>query len=361
MRKHIALAFSLGAFLAAAVPATLQSATLEAPSGLCVQTLLDLNCAPIDPTPAEVTWHPGHYVMNQYRKILHEKHFKGAKVFYYWRDLEPSKGNYDFSRIERELAILQQHGKRLFIHVGIKSFGYNARRAACCPEYLRAMDGIQTGVREDIGVERAFARIAKPEVAERVAALVQALGKRFNEEPYIEGVILPETSSIGGTQAKPEYAEYYKALKYLVKAFREAFPNKVVLQSANWLIGTPNSDRDMKELFEYMEAQGVGASGPDLMPTRTTTSSRLYPEFYGRIPLAIDNQRAELVGVNPQAAFQFAIDDPKGLQVNYLFWEPWNDGIWSFDGKIVPLVNDRNGKIHTQCPKNLSCSTNQES
>jgi hypothetical protein len=360
MRKYISLTLSLGA-LSLAATAPLHSATLQAPSGLCVQTLLGLDCAPTPTAPAEVAWHPGHYVMNDYTKILNEKHFKGAKVFYYWRDLEKGKGEYDFSAIEKDLRALQAKGKRLFIHVGIKSFNGHARRHACAPEYVWDMGGVQTRTVDDRpGAElwRAFAKISDPRVAERVAALGHALGKRFNDEPYVEGVILPETSSIGGTQAKAEYPEYYKALKYLITEFREAFPNKVVLQSANWLIAAPDSDRDMLALMEHAQQTGVGFSGPDLMPNRTTTSSKFYPRFYQKMPLAIDNQRAELVGVSPEAAFRFAIDDPKGLKVNYLFWETWHDGMWSFDGKIVPLVNARNGTIHTQCPENLRCKTN---
>lgn len=364
MRKHISLTLSLGILgLAAAMPATLRSATLQPPSGLCVQTLLGLNCAT---TPAEtsgVKWHPGHYVLDNVAAAVQQRHITGSKNSYFWRDLEPKRGQYDFSAIEHDLAALQRHGKRLFAQISFKAFNHRAAGYLCAPQYVWDMGGVFAVRYDELpgdrgagkeGLNKCMAKIVDPRVAERFAALAHALGKRFNGEPYFEGVSLPETANTGGKDVAVN--DYVEALKYVQKEFKAAFPNTVVLQMANWLV--PGADHLMRALVQHAYDTKIGISGPDLMPHRPTSSSVLHPVYYGKMPLGIDNQRAEQVGVSPNAAWDYAVTDPKGLRVNYLFWYTRANGIWDFENKIVPLVNSNNGWINTPCPANISCSRN---
>lgn len=360
MRKPITF-LSLGIIgCVVAVPATLESATLQPPSSLCVQTLVGLDCAS-EPVNADgVKWHPGHYVMDNVNAVIDQPHFKGMKAAYFWRDLEPVRGQYDFSAIEEDLRELSKHGKRLFIQVGFKAFNAHARDRACAPEYAWDMGGVYAVNYEDIeryrdagkkGLWKCIAKLAEPKVIERIAALAQALGKRFNSEPYVEGVALPETAGIGGENV--DISKYVAGLEYLQREYKAAFPNTVVLQMANWL---PRAD--MKSLMQHAYETKIGVSGPDLMPKRETDSSVHYPAFHGKMPLAMDNQRAEQFGISPAVAWDFAINDPNGLKVNYLFWGTNNSGIWDFGDKVVPLVNSRNGTINMQCPANIRCNNN---
>jgi hypothetical protein len=47
--------------------------------------------------------------------FLETKILEGAQVMYSWRQLEPGKGEYDFSFIRQDLAFLTSKGKKLFV------------------------------------------------------------------------------------------------------------------------------------------------------------------------------------------------------------------------------------------------------
>lgn len=51
----------------------------------------------------------------------------GVQVRYYWSHLEPRKDVYDFSKIEKDLAVLQAHRKRLIISIPEKMFNVGPR------------------------------------------------------------------------------------------------------------------------------------------------------------------------------------------------------------------------------------------
>lgn len=74
-------------------------------------------------------WFPGHYIMNNldvpetenllidFKSVVS---MRGIQRSYYWSNLEPSKGVYDFSEIEADLAQVSKYGKKLSIMIGYK-------------------------------------------------------------------------------------------------------------------------------------------------------------------------------------------------------------------------------------------------
>lgn len=65
--------------------------------------------------------------------FLDHQRFEGAQIMYRWRDLEPSEGKYDFSRIRSDLNYLKARDKGLFIQLQDVTFSAKYKPV---PDYL---------------------------------------------------------------------------------------------------------------------------------------------------------------------------------------------------------------------------------
>lgn len=303
---------------------------------------------PVEPAP--VKWHPGHYVFVN-RAPIHpgthlSAHFRGVQKCYGWMDLEPEKGRYDFTPVEQDLALLQKHGKQLVLQLQFKAFGKGNRLA---PGYLQ-------GPEYGGGVYRASSGsfnpvIWNPAVGQRLDALMEALGRAFDQHPHLEAVVLPETAPSASLAKFPQpgvdpYTEqgYLEALQARMTALRRAFPGTVVIQYANY----PPSLLD--ELTNWMKHAGIGLGGPDVYPRPhqyhdpDTGIYRLYPKLAGAVPLGAAVQSPDYSvaakkrtaafdrGMDPQSVRVEAEDEipipvrehlalaRENLKLNYLFW-----------------------------------------
>lgn len=344
-------------------PFVSQAAPPAAPTGLTLCVGDEAECAPPPQSGGDaVKWNPGHYLLAGYARtsfpeIENRKHFKGAKVEYNWADLETAKGKYDFSGVERTLRALQKDGKRLFLTVRYKTFNTHARSRACAPDYLHNNNGTVVKLDNLINGQdpRCTAAVWRPHVADRLIALIRALGERFDDEPYFEGIIFPETALGLGNLDIPDLTKetYPKQLKRILAATKEAFPSSVIYQHGNWIIGGHAVTND---LMAFAHKLGIGFGGPDLMPSRHTESTVNHAKYAGKMPLSIDNQRANRVaGSSVERAYQYAVNDPDGLHANHIFWAARASSPWDFAVDIAPVIEGHNGRINTGCPENLNC------
>ena len=134
---------------------------------------------------------------------------EGAQLKYTWRELEPSRDKYDVGLVLKDLAYLEQHGKRLFVQVQDVSF-VETGSAINVPEYLTTGGSFHGGVARTYDPQgdddmRAnpngwVARRWDPAVRARFAALLNALGRALDGR--IEGISLPETSLDFGSSTR---------------------------------------------------------------------------------------------------------------------------------------------------------------
>src|SRR5690348_851253 len=123
---------------------------------LSLLALLFSALAAAAPSIAATKWHPGHYVMLNLGDTQ-EPHFrtidqiagvpavKGVEVRLFWSQLEPSKGSYNFSRIDAYLQKLKSlpTPKRLVVRVMDRKFG-TSNRSGILPNYMLS-DSIYKG------------------------------------------------------------------------------------------------------------------------------------------------------------------------------------------------------------------------
>lgn len=290
--------------------------------------------------------------------LLGVPQFKGAQIMYSWKDLEPGKGQYTFSVIEKDIAYLKQYGKKLFIQLQDATFNPNYNAA---PSYLLTNEydgGTILQFDEEGNPDGWVAKRWNKKVRERFALLLQALGKEFDQK--IEGINLQETAIEVSEKTDPSFSEeeYILGLKENMLALKKAFPSATTMIYANFVPGEwlPWNDKGyLKSLYKYGQEIGVGLGGPDLMVTRKAQLNNalsLMHEGRYSVPVGIaiqdgnyigktgsdldynesedtgDNSRQNIVALLHAFANDF-------LRVNYMFWvnqEPY------FTQDVIPCL-----------------------
>ena len=335
------------------------------PAILCIDD--DGNCptTPVQPGRG-IKWHPGHYLLTYIKSpqsdledLRNETTVLGAQVRYLWADLEPRKGVYDFSLIESDLRLLQSMPvpKRLVAQILDIRFDTNNPHGIV-PNYLMEDAEYNGGiVRTTNGYS---ARLWEKQTMDRLIALYQELGKRFDKEPYFEAIATRETApSFGGVGPPPGYKQSDMAaqLKRLISSARAAWPNTNVFVYTNYLVG------ELEGVVKHAHDNMAGAGGPDVTPRHPSAGARIIlgidgnVEYRGKMPIAFAVQSPELCGKEgcnlPEDIYNFAVDT---LGTNYLFWLRFGNkkdtatAKYSWQNGMLPVIRSKGGRINRACP-----------
>ncbi|NME70765.1 hypothetical protein HHU12_22520 [Flammeovirga aprica JL-4] len=304
-----------------------------------------------------------HFVyFSRDRALIHDHVFlqvqrlEGAQIMYSWRELEPKKGEYDFSMIHEDYKYLTSYGKKLFIQLQDVSFRASYKAV---PGYLLTdeFDGGCVASNEEEGW---VAKRWNPKVQDRWAKLLVALGKEFDGK--IEGINLQETAAGSSDEKDTSFTpeRYVECIKENMSALKTAFPNSVTMQYANFMPGEwlPWDDKGyLRAIYQYGNDIGVGLGGPDLMVHRKGQLNHLITMMHENVytvPLGIAIQDGNYTGkTGADKDYNEKKDNGKNrdnnivpllhafakdfLKVNYMFWvnqEPY------FTGDVVPCLNN---------------------
>lgn len=275
--------------------------------------------------------------------LLTSPRIEGAQVMYAWRQLEPQRGEYDFSIVTEDYSYLLSHGKKLFIQFQDVTFS-TAYKAV--PEYLLTEEfggGCLQSYNDNGVAEGWVAKRWNPEVQQRFALLMQALGKEFDGK--IEGVNIQE-SAVGNFKEKdPTFTpmRYAECLKENMLALKKAFPHSTTMQYANFMPGEwlPWEDHGyLRSLYQYGQEIGVGLGGPDLLFQRKGQLNHLIAMMHETtytVPLGIAIQDGNYIGkTGADEAYNEHVDQGTNgrrnrvpllhafakdfLRVEYMFW-----------------------------------------
>lgn len=329
-----------------------------------------------------VKWHPGHYyelvgqigkgnplyLDNVYKEIQQTPALKGVVVRYRWGELETStKDVYDFSAIESRLAELSSLKKRLIVLIEIKS-NVSGVEDTLVPSYAKTAP--YEGAIYHYDASGYGTKLWNAKVRWRLTKLVRELGKRFNSEPYFEGIGFSESAT--GKPAIPltsaQVEGFYTNLKTLNKELKTSFPNTLTFQYLNY-------PRDMLASFiDIFKEEGIALGNPDVFPDEPGLNFlgnkysppgvyTYYPKLSGTIPLVVQieaanylNTRHDKKGHQPtvEELFTFARDK---LNVNYLFWTRTPE----FYLKALELLNFNAQKNHITGGLKSTCPTTYSS
>ncbi len=271
--------------------------------------------------------------------MLARPDIEGAQIVYNWRALEPNKGEYDFSAIERDLAQTGQLKKKLFIQIQDRFFSPEARNI---PDYV--LEGAEYGgglvpqVEEGKSEGYGWTTMQWNEaVRGRYQALLRALAERFDGRVF--GVNLPETAIDvveKGDKTGFTCDAYFAAELENLSLARKAFAKSHVVQYVNfWPCEWENDHNYMGRLFAYAAEQDIGLGGPDIVPYRKGQMKNSYPffnQYKGKLDfVGMAVQEPTLAYVNDKTGKPFTKDEFIAFADDYLgvdavFWSletPW--------------------------------------
>lgn len=282
--------------------------------------------------------------------------FQGAQIMYSWRQLEPARGEYDFSAIREDYMYLEAHGKKLFIQLQDATF-MNSNVGV--PDYLLTdeFDGGAIEQRTDEGEPEGWvAKRWNPAVRERFAQLISALGTEFDGK--IAGINLQESAIRVSHDYDASFSPegYIEGIKANMLAMKQSFGSSTTMQYANFMPGEwlPRDDRGyLRSIYAFGEEIGVGIGAPDLMVQRQGQLNHalaLMHEGQFSMPLGIAVQDGNYIGETGTnrvlserenlvpMLHAFALDF---LGVQFMFWsfqEPYfsEDVLPCFKGNPLP-------------------------
>ena len=285
--------------------------------------------------------------------LTHEQ-IAGAQLKYTWRELEPERDRYALQPLRDHIALLQRHGKRLFVQLQDVTFSDRIP----VPDYLLADTvfggGAARKYEEDGAGQTRFdgwvARRWDPAVRARFIKLIEVLAAELDGR--IEGLVIPETA-IGFNDPErhpPDFSHerYVEALREIMTAARRAFSRSCVILYANFIPGEwlPGSDKGyLRSIYAHADSLGIGVGGPDVLPHRKGQLNHSYPLIARRrkgVVAGVAVQDGNLGEKNPATGSRVTVDElyrfaTGYLRTNYVFWgteEPY------YSTEILPYLRN---------------------
>jgi hypothetical protein len=272
---------------------------------------------------------PGHYIaLNDWDTqaamvdAALQPGVKGIHKRYFWKDLEPTAGNYDFSKIQSDLDLAAKNGFQLIAMIVDKSFTNS----------MNPVPGYLAGYTWPVANGGYVAGRWQPYVIQRLALLSQALGAAFDRHPNFEGIAFQESalgiswSTMSASGYTPE--AYRDGLIQILKNARAAAPRSQVFWYMNFLDGRTAYIGDIATAIVPFK---VAMGGPDVLPDNWSLQKLTYPyytQFAGQLVLFGSMQYDSYDHLHANTAYPtkyWTMPELYGfaknlLHVNYVFW-----------------------------------------
>ncbi|HAT8169727.1 TPA: hypothetical protein GDG46_06955 [Legionella pneumophila] len=294
-----------------------------------------------------------------FQETLQNPCIRGVQIIYSWRQLEPQKGVYDFSKIEEDLNDLSRIDKKLFIQIQDRSFSPDVFPV---PDYIRMEKAYHGGVVQQYDFPGEgkpitagwVARTWDPAVRKRFQLLLKKLASKFDGKIY--GINLPETAIDLDPNHLPEdftSDNYFYSVLDNMGYLKKVFQKTKVIQYVNFFPDEWNNDHHyMSRLFSFARSHHIGLGGPDVVPYKESQMKNSYPFFHkfkGEIEAAIAIQEPDYTYTNPKTGDFYRFDDFYSFSKEYLgaFILFWNTEEPFFSEQLLPKLNDS----YFQCDK----------
>ncbi|KAF1737239.1 hypothetical protein CRV24_002855 [Beauveria bassiana] len=251
---------------------------------------------------------------NKTLDLLDRPDIEGVQALYSWKSLEPQQDEYDFSRINHDLELVQAKGKRLWVQLQDRTFSIDSNPV---PKYLHAPIYNNGSVPQCDGshCDTHFQIVGwvaaqwNEHVRRRFQALLKAMSAELDGRIYgmnlAETSIIPEENKNNFTHLGYFDGELDNAA-YAASVFHESY----VVQYVNfWPCEPEKTHNYFVKSFDFFAKHGVGIGGPDLIPYKAGQEDNSYPflhEYRNKVPISvIAVQEPDLREINPYTHKKF--------------------------------------------------------
>ncbi|NOY71487.1 MAG: hypothetical protein GXP14_03795 [Gammaproteobacteria bacterium] len=311
-------------------------------------------------------FNPGHYMISSgnIKKDWENVEdagdiFTGIHKTYYWRNLEPEEGKYNFKKIENDLAYVKSIEKRLVVVLNDTNWVAQNRAEFGAPNYLFQQNYADGAFRFDnsIFVTKAY----NTNVSNKMQLLIQAIGKKLDQNIFLEAFIVSGTflgvrdgENLVNNADDYNVEQYIDEIKKRMLVMKKSFPTTNVIQYIDY-IDDENEDNNLSQIVDFGKKIGVGIGGLDIdvygnddSDNELNPSYHYYSSVAGLLPLGAEigwdsyntiNPRTE-EKVTPEDIIDFGLNN---LKLNYFFWD---DVIPYFFRDAVPELKKTGSPIN---------------
>ena len=346
------------------VRAVAQAEAPKPPTQFCV----DMQCTSTPaPSTDGVKWHPGHYMLvfegdsvdvvlkSRIPEICREPALQGLQYRIRWHELETSKNVYSFREVDDIYAALKACNKRLVLQVLAVDFS-STDGTGIVPDYMLNNPEYNGGVVQTTAGYKA--KLWESAVMDRLVAVYDALGRRYDAMPNFEGVIVAETA-FGGLPEGYTATAWIEQLKRAIPTIVSAWPKTNVIVFNNFI--QASTTEQFVDFVSFLHSSRVSIGGPDVLPPPHAGSKgeRIYRgeidglDRRGKMPAAFAVQTPELGGkegsFTPQQLYDMCV---KTNQCGHIFWIRNNymgGAAQQWDTGILPFIR-QNPRTVDSCP-----------
>lgn len=323
---------------------------------------------------ADTKWYPGHYqtVMSlastgkpaawerpEVKAFLESPRSAGLMLRIHWRELEPVRGQFDFSQVESVIKTLAIYNKHMILNIVDRSFANE--RGGNAPDYVNRagcmfpMPNQKTPAKND--VKGLALKSYRADCMALFIAFYQALGKRYDSDKRLWAVTIGAGESALDARAQKDFTSAETRQTLLLKAAREvksAFPTTLALTGCNYL---PVNAKG-KEFAETLETiGGSGLTHPDTVPGHDFPCTPIESDFHTRLAVVPQLQLSQVNPKDPNLAHQLFHWSTVRIGAHALIWPN------GYAQKTIAFLKspDSDWPAHQQdCPSSLKpCITTQ--
>jgi len=305
-----------------------------------------------------VKWHPGHYfietnghVPSVISRLQEKSEWSGAFVKVYWRQIEVSRGVYDWSLVDALIEAVELTGDKLGVNFGDRVWGSTCEITPVVPDDMIAWG--QWPLRSD--GTGCIARIHDPAVIERQIEVISAFMERYDANGSVIEIGMSETS-VAFLKADPTYTDAlliagYKDLHSAVGAVSD---HTVFTQSMNFISG---DDVTLGEIADVIEATGNGAIGTGDIETCAydqTCTTRVRPGYVviedrqEELGISLGGEFTGIISSGIEGVLDLSVDvfgaNIKGWKCNHPTIPNW------CENELYPALDAAGWRIDEECP-----------
>ncbi|QEG38166.1 beta-galactosidase [Roseimaritima ulvae] len=297
----------------------------------------------------------GTYASKITPRAVQNQHMQGGLVRVTWSEIEPQRGRFDFTPIERQLELLKPgmnwtlaiHGGWTSTNVADQSAPRWRRARALAPGWLVSELHVETFAMNFRGNPVQMPKYWDPVVQQRLKAMLTAVGKRYRSDPRLKLIYVPQMTSNGteghfngvpsqtlleaaglnprDADAEQQFGDLWlKAAAGATHSVLQAFPDKAVAFEVHELFRSVAIPQRLINEFqkpEYENRVGLGMwwiSGKTEYQGNLLRLLKDYPgDLYGQI-IGRSDQHYRFPNGDYLTVFQQA----EALGMRYI--EPWN-------------------------------------
>lgn len=254
---------------------------------------------------------------------------QGGLIRVIWSDIEPTPGEFDFSKIEERRALLPQ-GKSwsLAVHGGWTSIdmsdpdlenadrlpnGELAMAQSMSPNWLQSMDGVEVFEMEFRKITVRMPKIWNPVVQSRLQSMLQAVAANYKQDSSLSLVYVPQMTSNG------------------VEGHYNGVPDNTLLEAAGLDPASNSARQDFEDLFVEASLQ----------------VTKVAADAFDNKPIAFEvHDVLSSVNIPKRIMDEFLLDSDFEARVGIGMW--WISGRTNYQGELVEIIKAYQGDLYGQ-------------